>query len=84
MWKCRPTVASAVGGIQDQICDGTTGVLVEDPKNLDACGKAVSDLLRDGGASAALGQAAHSAVLDNFLAPRYLGRYLELIEKTLR
>jgi trehalose synthase len=80
MWKGRPTVASAIGGIQDQICDGTTGVLVEDPKDLDACGKAVSDLLRDRQASAALGQAAHESVLDRFLAPCYLTRHLDLIE----
>ena len=80
MWKSRATVASAIGGIQDQIHDGMTGVLVEDPKDLDACGKAVSDLLRDRKASDALGQAAHASVLNNFLAPRYLGRYLDLIE----
>jgi hypothetical protein len=55
-------------------------VLVDDPKDLDACGKAVSDLLRDRTASEALGQAAHASVLDSFLAPRYLGRYLDLIE----
>jgi trehalose synthase len=83
MWKSRPTVASAIGGIQDQICHGTTGLLVEDPKDLDACGRAVSDLLRDGEASAALGQAAHESVLDNFLAPRYLNRYLDLVETIL-
>lgn len=80
MWKGRPTVASAVGGIRDQISDGTTGVLVDDPKDLDACGKAVADLLRDRTASDALGRVAHASVLDNFLAPRYLGRYLDLIE----
>ena len=28
MWKARPVVASAVGGIQDQIVDGESGVLV--------------------------------------------------------
>lgn len=82
MWKRRPTVASAVGGIQDQIRDGMTGMLVEDPTDLDACGAAVSGLLRDRSASDALGEAAYGAVLDNYLAPRYLGRHLELIEMT--
>ena len=32
MWKSRPVVATAVGGIQDQIIDGETGVLLKDPR----------------------------------------------------
>ena len=31
MWKARPMVASRVGGIQDQIVDGVTGILLDDP-----------------------------------------------------
>ena len=36
MWKGRPVVASAIGGIQDQIVDGVHGLLLEDPRDLDA------------------------------------------------
>ena len=31
MWKGRPVVGSAVGGIVDQIVPGETGLLLEDP-----------------------------------------------------
>ena len=34
MWKARPMVASRAGGIQDQIIDGETGVLLDDPRDL--------------------------------------------------
>ena len=36
MWKSRPVVAGAVGGIQDQIEDGVSGVLIDDPSDLAA------------------------------------------------
>src|SRR4029450_5427773 len=47
MWKGRPLVASRVGGIQDQVIDGETGLLLEDPSDLSAFGAAVSFLLDD-------------------------------------
>ncbi len=34
MWKSRPVVASARGGIQDQITDRESGLLVQDPTDL--------------------------------------------------
>ena len=46
MWKGRPLVASDVGGIQDQIVDGETGLLVE-PHDLPAFATAVRSLLDD-------------------------------------
>jgi trehalose synthase len=42
MWKARPVVASRVGGIQEQIVDGDTGVLLDDPSDLAAYGAAVT------------------------------------------
>ena len=47
MWKARPVVATAVGGIQDQIVDGESGVLLDDARDLDAYGDAVRGLLED-------------------------------------
>ena len=40
MWKGRPVVGSAVGGIIDQIAPGT-GILLPDPRDLEAFGAAV-------------------------------------------
>ncbi len=46
MWKRQPVVASAVGGIVDQIEDGIHGLLVDDPTDLPAFGAAVESLLK--------------------------------------
>ncbi|HWF14896.1 MAG TPA: glycosyltransferase [Acidimicrobiales bacterium] len=83
MWKGRPIVANAVGGIRDQISDGVSGVLVDDPEDSWAFGAAMSQLLLDRNAAAALGTAARASVKDNFLAPNYLCRYLELVERII-
>lgn len=82
MWKRRPTVGSRVGGIQDQIVDGENGLLV-DPNDLPAYGKAVAELIGDREAAASLGEAARERVLDEYLAPRYLSRTMELVGKVL-
>src|SRR3954453_1054175 len=47
MWKGRPVVASRIGGIQDQIVDGESGMLLDDPKDLEAFGAAVTRLVSD-------------------------------------
>jgi trehalose synthase len=46
MWKSRPMVASRVGGIQDQIEDGVSGVLIDDPTDLLAVAQAVDGFHR--------------------------------------
>jgi len=79
MWKSKPVVASAVGGIVDQIAPGT-GVLVADPTDLDAFGDVLGDLLSDLPRAAALGARAHRHVLDNFLGDRHLLQYAHLLE----
>jgi len=83
MWKGRPVVASRIGGIQDQIVDGESGVLV-DPHALDEFGAAVAGLLDDPGEAARMGGAAQERVRDHFLGPRHLGQYFELFSKLIR
>jgi trehalose synthase len=78
MWKSRPVVASRVGGIQDQIDEGKSGLLV-DPRDLTAFGNAVRVLLQEPGRSASIGAAARERVRERYLAPEYLRAYLELI-----
>ena len=47
MWKARPVVASAVGGIKDQIVDGETGMLLDDPRDLEHSATPSCVLLED-------------------------------------
>jgi trehalose synthase len=79
MWKARPVVASRIGGIQDQILDGETGVLVDDPQDLEAYGRAVLGLLADSEAAARMGRRAQEKVRNEFLGARHLMQYVELI-----
>jgi trehalose synthase len=81
MWKERPVVASAVGGIVDQIEDGTHGLLVDDPRDLRAFGVAVESLLRDSAEAARLAQNARRRVIDQFLGDRHLEQYGALFEQ---
>jgi trehalose synthase len=75
LWKRKPVVASAVGGIVDQIEDETHGLLVEDPADLGAFGAAVESLLRDREHAAELAESGRTRVLDEFLGDRHLEHY---------
>ena len=83
MWKARPVVASAVGGIQDQIVDGVSGLLLPDPSDLPAFAAAVQSVLADGNQAEHLGAAARERVRDRFLGDRHLVQYGELFETLL-
>jgi trehalose synthase len=81
MWKERPLVGSRVGGIQDQIEHGRSGLLIDDPEDQAGFGAAVTTLLEDWERAARMGKAARQRVLHEYLPPRYLTRYIELIER---
>jgi trehalose synthase len=75
MWKSRPIVASAVGGICDQITHGEHGLLIEDPNDLRSFGAAVEQLLRDPQEAARLGTNARTRTMVEFLGDRHLEQY---------
>jgi trehalose synthase len=83
MWKARPVVASRIGGIQDQIVDGDSGVLLDDPLDLAAFGAAVHGLLCDPPRAERIGRRARERVRDEFLSVRSLLDYLGVIRKVL-
>jgi trehalose synthase len=78
LWKARPVVASAVGGIQDQIESGVNGILVR-PHDLAEYGEATVGLLSDPSMAATMGAHAHDRVRQHFLGPRHLLQYFELV-----
>jgi trehalose synthase len=83
MWKARPVVASRIGGIQDQIEHGRSGILLDDPSDLAAYGVAVSELLGDPARAESLGLAAKERVAAHYLGPNSLLAYFGLLQRLL-
>jgi trehalose synthase len=83
MWKARPVVASRIGGIQDQIEDGVSGVLIDDPTDLQAVARAVDGFIADPARAAEVGRAARQRVLEHFIGTRSLVQYMHLLEGLL-
>lgn len=83
MWKARPVVASRIGGIQSQIVDGVSGVLLDDPRDLEMYGRAVTELLLDPLRAMEIGARAHERVREEFISTRSLLDYLGVIARVL-
>ena len=81
MWKARPVVASKIGGIQDQIQHCETGLLIEDPSNLEEYGGHVVQLLNGPEEAKRMGAKAKERVQEKFLGPRHLMQYFDLFQK---
>ena len=80
MWKGRAVVASAVGGIVDQIRGPQWGVLIDDPTDLAEFAGAVDGLLRAPSEARRLGTNARRFTTRHMLTDRHLQRYAELIQ----
>jgi len=79
MWKRRPIVASAVGGIKDQIRDGVHGLLVCDPTDEEETASALRRILEDRALGERLADAAHARVLESYLTIGSLERWANLM-----
>jgi trehalose synthase len=79
MWKRRPVVASCVGGIQDQVVDGETGLLIADPRDLSGFAGAIEGLLADAHRARRMGATGRQRVIDKYLAVHRLREYVDLI-----
>jgi trehalose synthase len=83
MWKTRPVVATAVGGIQDQIKDGYDGLILKDPTDLREFGALLRRVLEDDVLARRLGEAAHRRVLDWSLSITSLESWAALLRSLL-
>lgn len=82
MWKKAPVVASAVGGIQEQVEDGVTGCLVPADDEL-AWARSTADLLLFTERAQEMGEAAHEAVRRRYLPDRHLIEAVDAIARAL-
>jgi trehalose synthase len=78
LWKGRPFVGGAVGGIPLQVEDGVSGYLVS---SVEECARRSIDILRDPDAARDLGRHGKEHVRERFLTPRYLRDYLRIFHE---
>jgi trehalose synthase len=78
MWKGRPLVGSAVGGIVDQIVSGETGWLIKNPSDLTSFAAALSDLLGDSAEAARMGDRGRHRAAELFLGDRHLEQWAQV------
>ena len=84
MWKQKPVLASAVGGIQDQIVHGRHGWLLADPGDPDEFAAALERLLVDRDQASRLAANARRRVREQFLDDRQLGQWAYIFERLAR
>jgi trehalose synthase len=76
LWKGRPVIGGAVGGIPAQIIDGYTGLLVH---SVEGASLGIRSLLSRPDFANKLGENGHRRVKDEFLITKNLKRYLLLL-----
>lgn len=83
LWKRRPVVASAIGGIQEQIRDGVDGLLLRDPADLVEFANLLRRVLEDRPLAKRLGDSAYERVRDHYLSITALETWSGVLEHTL-
>lgn len=73
LWKKKPVIGGAVGGIRLQVIDGVTGYLVHSPEG---AAQRAMQLLGDARLRAQMGENGHLHVKQNFLITRHVKDYL--------
>jgi len=76
LWKYRPVIGGAVGGIPAQIIHGYTGMLVH---SVEGASLQIRSLLQQPELAKKLGENGHQRVKDEFLITKLLKRYLLLL-----
>ncbi len=78
IWKARPFVGGAVGGIPLQVTDGESGYLVS---SVEECAERSLQILSDPGLGRRLGRAGKESARQHFLMPRLLRDWLKVFEQ---
>ena len=73
LWKRKPVIGGAVGGIKLQLIDGVTGYLVHSPEG---AANRIAQLLRDRRLRERMGENGYEHVRHNFLVTRHVKDYL--------
>ena len=73
LWKKKPVVAGAVGGIRLQVIEGVTGFLVH---SVEGAASQIAQLLRDRRLRERMGENGHEHVKQNFLITRHVRDYI--------
>jgi trehalose synthase len=81
MWKARPVIGSALGGIQEQIEDGVSGLLLSEASDVPGFAGLLQRLLDDPASARRLGEAARERVRSHYLGLRQLIQHAELLER---
>ncbi len=76
MWKGTPVIGGNVGGIRYQIKDGENGYLVS---SIEEAAEKIVTLLKDKKLRMRMGKKARETVKEHYLLPKYLEKYLDLI-----